>query len=250
MDFALEKGIKIVKIVGVVLAFAIVFGFVMCDTAVITADSQNTQNINEIGYSCTLEECYDTEEIELKVLKKTEGHPLEKKKEFVSFKSKEPFEKRPKKETCILPTADEYFAMLPENVRNAFYNDGWSYEQVSYKFGENYGISKSLLALTVYGENKIYLSTKKGGSKSILHEVGHAITNIESKEPTKGCYSEEFRNLWNAHYLEWQANYGEHIDNYDTYSEAYAQCVEIYILKPQCLDEDTRNFIASELAAY
>lgn len=244
MGFALKKGTKVFLIIIIVMAFAIVF--VMCDITVTTAYHQNAQNTNEIGYSYTLEECCDEEEIKLKVLRKIEEHPLEKKKELVSFERKEPFKKRPKKTL----TADDYFAMLPENVRNAFYNNGWFYEQVNYKFGENYGISKSILALTVYRENKIYLSTKKGGSRAILHEVGHAIINIESKEPTKGWYSEEFRNLWSAHYLEWQANYGEHIDNYNTPQEAYAQCVEIYILKPQCLDEDTRNFIASELAAY
>ena len=243
----MEKKLKITKIVGLFLSFAVVFCFAIRSNVVIVAGNND---VKEIESSCVLEEFYDEQELELKVLVKTKEHQLEKKKEFASCKKNNQFEKRPKKEAPVVLTAKDYFEMLPENVRNAFYNNGWSYEQVDYNFGEPYGISKSIVALTIYGENKIFLSTKKGGSKAILHEVGHAITRIESTNSHPGWYSPEFKELWENHYLEWQANYGEHMDNYNNPNEAYAQCVEIYVLKPKCLDEDTRNFIANELAAY
>jgi len=50
------------------------------------------------------------------------------------------------------------------------------------------------------------------------------------------------------HWTEWYNDYGMNINNYNTPEEGYAQCWEIYMLEPECLDAGTRAFIEAEIA--
>ncbi len=140
-------------------------------------------------------------------------------------------------------TTENYFNMFPEAVRNAFYADGWTWEKVDYNLGPVYGFD-SILGLTVWGNKQILIDYKDSANSSILHEIGHA---FEYSPRVKGVNSTEFLNLYNAHWQEWHNNYGMHINNYNTPEEGYAQCWEIFILKPWCLDDETRAFIESEI---
>ena len=146
-------------------------------------------------------------------------------------------------EYIYIPTVEDYFCMFPEAVRNAFYEDGWTWEKVDYELGPVFGFG-SILGLTIWAEKQIYIDYKDSANTAILHEVGHA---FEYSSHVKGVRSNEFIDLYNEHWEEWWNNYGMHIDNYNTPEEAYAQCWEIYILNPNCLDNETRTFIESEI---
>lgn len=142
-------------------------------------------------------------------------------------------------------TVDYYFNLFPEPLRLAFFADGWVYEKSSESLGQKfYNGTKSVLATTVFNEKHIYIDTRDCANTAILHEVGHA---FEYSWRVKGVRSQEFLDLYNAHWEEWYHNYGMNILNYDTPAEGYAQCYEIYMLKPECLDADTRAFIESEI---
>jgi len=142
-------------------------------------------------------------------------------------------------------TVDYYFNLFPEPLRKAFFEDGWVYEKSSESLGQKfYNGTKSVLATTVFNEKHIYIDRRDCANPAILHEVGHA---FENSWRVKGVKSQEFLDLYNAHWQEWYHNYGMNILNYDTPVEGYAQCYEIYMLKPECLDADTRAFIESEI---
>lgn len=150
------------------------------------------------------------------------------------------------------PTVETYFNMLPENVRKSFKANGWVYKKVNYNLGKAKGFGTSILGLTEFYEKVVYIDRREKADSSILHEMGHVFGDHifwENQTGTLGCYSKEFISLWESHYLEWHEAYGQSIENYNTLMEGYAQCFEIYILKPECLDEDTRNFIANEIAS-
>ena len=140
-------------------------------------------------------------------------------------------------------TTEEYFNMFPEAVRNTFYAMGWKWTKTEYDISPVFGYDH-ILGLTVWAEKQIYINNTDNANSSILHEVGHA---FEYSPYVKGAKSEEFLSLYNMHWQDWYNSYGMHINNYNTPEEGYAQCWEIFILKPWCLDEETRLFIESEI---
>ena len=140
-------------------------------------------------------------------------------------------------------TVEDYFNMFPEAVQNAFYDMGWNWVKTDYDIGEAFGYG-SILGLTIWAEKQIYINYTDKANAAILHEVGHA---FEYSPYVKGVRSQEFLDLYNEHWKEWYYNYGMHINNYNTPEEGYAQCWEIYMLEPWCLDEETRAFIESEI---
>ncbi len=142
-------------------------------------------------------------------------------------------------------SVDDYFNMFPEAVRNVFVNDGWIYEKIDTSLGKMfYEDGRSVLGITRRADKHIFIDKRDIANKSILHEVGHA---FEYSPYVKGANSTEFLSLYNTHWIEWYNNYGMNINNYNTPEEGYAQCWEIYILQPECLDADTRAFIESEI---
>ena len=158
-----------------------------------------------------------------------------------------PIEPEPEEEYSVvcesILTAEDYFNMFPEALQNTFYDMGWNWTKTDYDIAPVYGYD-SILGLTVWAEKQIYVNYTDRANSSILHEVGHA---FEYSPYVKGAKSTEFLDLYSAHWEEWMYNYGMHINNYNTPEEGYAQCWEIYILEPWCLDEDTRAFIESEI---
>lgn len=142
-------------------------------------------------------------------------------------------------------TVYEYFNMLPDNIKNAFYNNGWTFEKVDYDLGEHFYNGECTVAgITDFTAHKVYIDDDQDSNRSILHEVGHC---FEYAPNVIGVDSKQFKELYDEHWAEWYTNYGGHIKNYDTIDEAYAQCFEIYFMAPECLDEDTRTFIACEI---
>ena len=140
---------------------------------------------------------------------------------------------------------DEYFSMLPDAVRTAFYQDNWSYAKVDYSLGDiYYNGTKMISGLTDFDNHAIYIDNRDEVNRSILHEVGH---RFEYEPYVKGFQSKEFQELYDGHSSEWYVNYGGHYNNYATAKEAYAQCYEIYFISPECLDEQTRQFISQEI---
>ena len=143
-------------------------------------------------------------------------------------------------------SVDYYFKLLPKNVQEAFYKDDWHYEKVDYDLGQKfYDGTKVIYGLTDFEVKTIYIDDDLVANKVILHEVGH---RFEYEPYMQGPYCKEFTNLYNDHWTEWYLNYGGHINNYYTPSEAYAQCYEIYFLRPECLDTDTYDFISQEIS--
>lgn len=141
-------------------------------------------------------------------------------------------------------TVYEYFDMLPENVKNAF-NKNWTFEKTDYDLGEHFYNGECTVAgITNYNERKVYIDKNPNADRSILHEIGHCFAYYPS---LLGPNSNDFEKLYDEHWAEWYTSYGGHIKNYDTVDEAYAQCYEIYFIAPECLDEDTKTFIACEI---
>ena len=138
-----------------------------------------------------------------------------------------------------------YFSKLPENVQTAFYKDGWTYEKVDYSLGDMYYNGKKQISGRIDWDDKIiYIDNRQSANKSILHEVGH---RFEYEPYVKGPNSTEFKTLYNNNWSEWYVKYGGHINNYYSLEEAYANLYEIYFLKPNCLDSQTKSFIEQEL---
>ena len=73
------------------------------------------------------------------------------------------------------------------------------------------------------------------------------VTKLDYYNLTKGSHSAEFEFLYEHHWEEWYTAYGMSILNYNTIEEAYAQCFEIYIIAPECLDPGTQYFIKQEI---
>lgn len=140
-------------------------------------------------------------------------------------------------------TVDDYFNMFPDAVKTAFYDMGWDYTKVDYDIGPEHGFDH-ILGITIWADKQIYVNYQDSANAAILHEVGHA---FEYSPYVKGVKSEEFMSIYQSHWEEWYYNYGMHINNYNTPEEGYAQCWEIYMLKPWCLDDETRAFIESEI---
>lgn len=140
-------------------------------------------------------------------------------------------------------TVDDYFNMFSDAVKTAFYDMGWDYTKVDYDIGPEHGFDH-ILGITIWADKQIYVNYRDSANAAILHEVGHA---FEYSPYVKGVKSEEFMNIYQSHWEEWYYNYGMHINNYNTPEEGYAQCWEIYMFKPWCLDEETRLFIESEI---
>lgn len=140
-------------------------------------------------------------------------------------------------------SVEDYFNMFPEAVRDTFYNMGWKWTKTDYDIGPVFGYPQ-ILGITVWADRQIYINYQNSANSSILHEMGHA---FEYSSYVKGANSKEFLELYNKNWQSWHNKYGMHINNYNTPEEGYAQCWEIYILKPECLDEETRAFIESEI---
>ena len=143
------------------------------------------------------------------------------------------------------PSVDYYFNKLPEEVQMVFYQDGWTYKKVDYSLGTKYYDDyKDVLGLTDWNNKIIYIGNKETANKSILHEVGH---RFQYEPYVKGHNSLEFKDLYDKNWANWYLAYGGSLNNYYSELEAYAQCYEIYFLKPECLDKDTYNFIENEI---
>lgn len=142
-------------------------------------------------------------------------------------------------------TVDYYFNLLPTEVKNAFYKDDWTYKKVDYSLSEKfYNNKKQVYAITDFDNHIIYVDQSDDSNRTILHEIGH---RFEYESYVKGVNSKEFKELYDNHFAEWYLQYGGHIYNYTTEKEAYAQCFEIYFLNRNCLDQDTRKFMSSEI---
>lgn len=137
---------------------------------------------------------------------------------------------------------DNYFDMFPEEVRQCFYLDGWTYEKSTESLGDiYYDGQKQIFGMTNFDTHTIYIDNRDEANKSILHEVGH---RFQYEPYVNGFKSQEFKDLYEEHWAEWYTIYGGNINNYLTEKEAYAHCYEMYFLSD--LDTETKQFIKHE----
>jgi len=139
---------------------------------------------------------------------------------------------------------NDYFALFPQGVQEAFYLDGWSYEKSAEPLGQKiYHDGRSILGITLYDVRKVWIDVRSAANSAILHEVGH---RFAFENYVKGPYSGDFNNLYGLYWQDWYAKYGGSIKNYDTPFEAYAQCYEMYMLRPDIFTQDVKDFMSGE----
>lgn len=144
-------------------------------------------------------------------------------------------------------TVDDYLGLVPDDVREAFRATGFSVVKMdrdlgTFLYGEG---GQKVLGATDPTNKVVYIDQRDCANAAILHELGH-VFDFAGGGLGHGC--DEFLGLYGANWRSWWGSYGMDVSNYDTPLEGYAQCFEIYFLKPECLDEATRGFISSELA--
>lgn len=140
---------------------------------------------------------------------------------------------------------NDYFVLFPQGVREAFYLDGWSYEKSAEPLGQKiYHDGSSILGVTLYDAHKVWIDVRGVANSAILHETGH---RFAFENYVKGPYSGDFNSLYGLYWQDWYAKYGGSIKNYDTPFEAYAQCYEMYMLRPDILTQDVKDFMSAEL---
>lgn len=152
-------------------------------------------------------------------------------------------------DTPVAPvlTVDDYLGMVPDGVLEAFRATGFSVVKMdrdlgTFLYGEG---GQKVLGATDPANKVVYIDQRDCANAAILHEMGH-VFDFAGGGLGHGC--DEFMGLYGANWRSWWGSYGMDMSNYDTPLEGYAQCFEIYFLKPECLDEATRGFISSELA--
>jgi hypothetical protein len=134
-----------------------------------------------------------------------------------------------------------YYNRVPQNVRSRFEADGWKIQIVTYKLTYP-GVSSRILALTVYGEKMIYISTYN--AQSVIHEMGHYIdwrNGFCSDNFPADTYASEL-----SGFLKIDGATDSH--NYSSNIEYFAEGFMMYILKPGDLKQNcpgTYDFISS-----
>lgn len=142
-------------------------------------------------------------------------------------------------------TIEYYLSLLPDDLTKAVFDLGYTYEKVDSDLGNwFYGTNIRVTAVTLLKEKHTFIDYRNNANKGILHEIAHI---CDYYNLTKGSHSAEFEFLYEHHWEEWYTAYGMSILNYNTIEEAYAQCFEIYIIAPECLDPGTQYFIKQEI---
>lgn len=76
----------------------------------------------------------------------------------------------------LMELASEKLALLPKNIEEAFFNDGWEIYLTDMDLNLTFynGKYASVLGNTIYGEGIIYIeNNKEAVQQALLHEVGH-----------------------------------------------------------------------------
>lgn len=125
----------------------------------------------------------------------------------------------------MILSVEKYYNKLPENIRLYFQNSGWKITVSAQGLGERYGYSFSILALTIYEEQQIWIDNRSSAKGSIVHEMGHFIDctqNWVSRTP-------EFAEIYAAEKEAFCLYHGTHQNNTNTvleyFAEAFQQCI-------------------------
>ena len=70
--------------------------------------------------------------------------------------------------------AIRYWNLIPSNIRTSFVNDGWEVVITSESLESLFGYSFSIIGLTTYGEERIYVEARENAiRRALCHEMGH-----------------------------------------------------------------------------
>ena len=70
--------------------------------------------------------------------------------------------------------AIRYWNLIPSNIRTSFVNDGWEIVITSESLESLFGYSFSIIGLTTYGEERIYVEARENAiRRALCHEMGH-----------------------------------------------------------------------------
>lgn len=80
------------------------------------------------------------------------------------------------KELTIQDLLDAELALVPEDDLQFLYDNGWSIELTDMDLAAEYGYSGSIVGITDYELNIIYIANREGAiRRAAIHEVGHAL---------------------------------------------------------------------------
>ena len=122
----------------------------------------------------------------------------------------------------------DYYNMVPANVRNAFVNDGW-HVMVTTDSIYVEGITDTVVAVTMFQEKMIYMSTLD--AESIIHEMGHYVdgrNDFVSTTLDSRTYASDLNGFM-------QLDGATHVHNYSTTPEYFAECFYLYVTQPDNL---------------
>ncbi len=134
-----------------------------------------------------------------------------------------------------------YYNMVPDNIRDAFLNDGWHIMVTTSSIHVD-GIEDTVVAVTMFQEKMIYVSTID--AESIIHEMGHYLdgkNDFMSLDLDSRTYAKDLNGFM-------QLDGATHVHNYSTTPEYFAECFYLYVTRPDDLKAycpGTYDFIVS-----
>lgn len=143
----------------------------------------------------------------------------------------------------LIKTADDYYHLIPEHIRNHFSQNEWQIiittEDLGTRFfdGDPY-----VLAVTSSNDKSIFLDDRTAGVESIIHEFGHYI-DFKSGFVS---YTKEFADIFNQEVVAFRSVHKTHSANTQNPMEYFAEFYQEYILHPEKIKDicpQTYNFV-------
>lgn len=148
------------------------------------------------------------------------------------------------------PTCMTYYEMIPANIRTAFESIGGTVCKSPTQIVLDAFPGASVLGYINYEEMTIYIDSRDSANSSVVHEMGHWMDNYNTLGYLTLSDSEEWLNLYNTYWTDWYSKCGGSISNYNVPDEGFAECFQIYILKPYILTDDVRTYFDRIITTY
>ena len=130
----------------------------------------------------------------------------------------------------LVNAVNNYYMMIPENVRNNFVSAGWTVRVTTQNLGQLYdGTNRSILGLTFFDKKIIYIDDREAAKSSVIHEMGHYIDYCFGFVSS----SNEFVEIYNSEVEVFKTIHTTHSNNIATAKEYFAEAYQVSILRPQ-----------------